>query len=304
MGFLDNSGDIVLDAVLTDTGRMRLSKGDGSFKITKFALADDEINYAIYNKSHPSGSAYYDIDILQTPVLEAFTNNASSVKHTLTSISRTDLLYLPTLLMNGRHGATFAGDDVKQNSTGAHLIAVDKNTETKVKPHEQEGILRGEQIDTGEKRIRIDQGLDTTNISKDYSIDSDLLETQYIVEMDHRLGRLLSRNNTSNPSVSYIDDDNIASYYLSMNTNDNMVKNLGSSDISPIRGPRGTYLEFKIASSLELKTSTYLFDKIGISGTVSVNGINCQAIDSIIKVTGMTTGATINIPVRYIKATS
>ena len=43
MAFLDNSGDIILDAVLTDTGRMRLARGDGSFKIMKFALGDDEI---------------------------------------------------------------------------------------------------------------------------------------------------------------------------------------------------------------------------------------------------------------------
>ena len=47
MAFLDNSGDIILDAVLTDTGRMRLAKGDGSFKIEKFALGDDEINYEL-----------------------------------------------------------------------------------------------------------------------------------------------------------------------------------------------------------------------------------------------------------------
>ena len=39
MGFLDNSGDIILDAVLTDTGRKRLARGDGSFRISKFALA-------------------------------------------------------------------------------------------------------------------------------------------------------------------------------------------------------------------------------------------------------------------------
>ena len=45
MAFLDNSGDIILDAVLTDTGRMRLSKGDGTFKVAKFAFGDDEINY-------------------------------------------------------------------------------------------------------------------------------------------------------------------------------------------------------------------------------------------------------------------
>ena len=45
MGFLDNSGDIILDAVLTDAGRERLARGDGSFKVVKFALGDDEINY-------------------------------------------------------------------------------------------------------------------------------------------------------------------------------------------------------------------------------------------------------------------
>ena len=44
MAFLDNSGDIILDAVLTDTGRFRLAKGDGSFKIVKYAFADDEID--------------------------------------------------------------------------------------------------------------------------------------------------------------------------------------------------------------------------------------------------------------------
>ena len=93
MAFLDNSGDIILDAVLTDTGRMRLAKGDGSFKITKFAFGDDEINYELYDKNHPSGSAYYDTEILQTPVLEAFTNNTSTLKSKLISISRTNLLY-------------------------------------------------------------------------------------------------------------------------------------------------------------------------------------------------------------------
>ena len=56
MGFLDNSGDIILDAVLTDLGRKRLA--EGSFSISRFALGDEEINYALYNKNHPRGSAY------------------------------------------------------------------------------------------------------------------------------------------------------------------------------------------------------------------------------------------------------
>jgi len=75
MGFLDNSGDIILDAVLTDAGRQRLAKADGTFKIVQFALGDDEINYGLYDKTNASGSAYYDLSIMQTPVFEAFTNN-------------------------------------------------------------------------------------------------------------------------------------------------------------------------------------------------------------------------------------
>ena len=66
MGFLQgDTNNIILDAVLTDTGRKFLSQNNQSFKVSKFALGDDEINYGSYNKNHPSGSAYYDLDILQ-----------------------------------------------------------------------------------------------------------------------------------------------------------------------------------------------------------------------------------------------
>ena len=79
MAFLDNSGDIILDAVLTDAGRRRLARGDGTFNISKFALGDDEINYRLYDPAHTSGSAYYDLEILQTPVLEAFTSPGAPI---------------------------------------------------------------------------------------------------------------------------------------------------------------------------------------------------------------------------------
>ena len=88
MAFLDNSGDIILDAVLTDTGRMRLAKADGSFKIVKFGLGDDEINYERYQLNHASGSAYADLELLQTPILESFTNNASLMNSKLVTIPR------------------------------------------------------------------------------------------------------------------------------------------------------------------------------------------------------------------------
>ena len=77
MAFLDNSGDIILDAVLTDAGRQRLARGE--FRIVKFAFSDEEIDYTTYNGSHASGSAFADLEIMQTPILEAFTNNTSLV---------------------------------------------------------------------------------------------------------------------------------------------------------------------------------------------------------------------------------
>ena len=109
MAFLDNSGDIILDAVLTDAGRQRLAKGDGSFKIVKFALGDDEINYELYDKNDTRGSAFYDLEILQSPVFEAFTNNTATMKSKLVTIARNDILYLPVLLLNSIKSAGALG---------------------------------------------------------------------------------------------------------------------------------------------------------------------------------------------------
>ncbi len=98
MAFLDNSGDIILDAVLTEEGRKLMAQG--AFQITKFAFGDDEINYGLYDKSHASGSAYYDLEILQTPVLEASTAINANINYGLLSIPNPSLLYMPTIKRN------------------------------------------------------------------------------------------------------------------------------------------------------------------------------------------------------------
>ena len=137
MAFLDNSGDIILDAVLTDTGRFRLAKGDGGFKIVKFAFGDDEINYGTFNSGHTSGSAYYDLEILQTPVLEAFTNNTSTMKNKLVTIPRTNLLYMPIMRVydtvntpkfNSDAAKTQIGTALKESS-GTFLVATTNTVE-------------------------------------------------------------------------------------------------------------------------------------------------------------------------------
>lgn len=311
MAFLDNSGDIILDAVLTDTGRARLAKGDGTFKIVKFALADDEIDYELYDDAHPSGSAYFDLEVLQTPVLEAFTNNASSMKHKLVSIPRTTLLYMPVIRLNETFSAansTVSHADLSKAS-GMFVVAVDKETEEALLSVDQSGtgILMGETLKGG-SYIRLDQGLDTEEISPSYTIDADLNETQYIVEIDNRFGSLVSQVNHSQAAVSYIDDDNIASYYFSHGTDLGYVEENQETDESTkqvIKGPRGTYLNFKIQASLELNTSSYLFTQLGGQQTWDVTAdtqeYKFKYLDSTVRVSGATTGYSVDIPVRFVK---
>jgi hypothetical protein len=67
-----NNNTVTIDAVLTAKGRELLARNDGSFRITQFSLADDEIDYTLYNPSQPSGSAFYGQAIEAMPLMEAF----------------------------------------------------------------------------------------------------------------------------------------------------------------------------------------------------------------------------------------
>jgi len=87
MGYLNNSV-ITVDAILTTKGRQLLAQNDGSFRITQFALADDEVNYTLYNPDHPSGSAYYGEAIVNMPLLEAFPLETQIMKYKLTTLPR------------------------------------------------------------------------------------------------------------------------------------------------------------------------------------------------------------------------
>lgn len=308
MAFLDNSGDIILDAVLTDTGRMRLAKGDGTFKIVKFSLADDEIDYSLFNKSHPSGSAYYDLEIMQTPVLEAFTNNTSTMKHKLISIPRTNALYLPTIKLSETSAVNKRVTQASPAPTGVFVVAVDETTFNNVSATgsicPDIGVLDGEAA-SNDNYIRVDQGIDSSELSPAAAFPSDLIETQYIIQIDDRFGKIVSQaDGAKEATVSFKDDDSIASYYLSLNTDTEFVFNnsdKSDSNAQAIAGPRGTYLQFKIQSSLDLNTSTFLFQELGGGATMTIDTKTYYYIDSNVRVTGATTGRSIDIPVRFTK---
>jgi len=304
MAFLDNSGDIILDAVLTDTGRMRLAKGDGSFNITKFALGDDEINYALYDKNHASGSAYYDVAILQTPVLEAFTNNTSILKSKLLSISRTNLLYLPEIKQN-----TTAG--LAANTTnGVMTVLVDEATANDWRPSTVQigaNAIQSYYLSAYSQYIVFDQGIASNALGSgdQVALDADLWETQYIIEMDNRFGYLAAPGGTA-AIASFIDDDNIASYYLSTTTNPTFFGNEGTN-MSPeaIAGPRGSRLQFLIGASTDLASSTYLFTQLGgtkaVADSITTDADGTYHIDTTIRITGATTGYRVDLPIRYVK---
>jgi hypothetical protein len=87
MGYLNNQV-VTIDAILTKKGRELLAKNDGSFRITQFALADDEIDYTLYNPTHPSGSSFYGEAINNMPLLEAFPDESQIMKYKLVTLPR------------------------------------------------------------------------------------------------------------------------------------------------------------------------------------------------------------------------
>jgi len=317
MGFQDNSGDIIFDVVLTDEGRKRLAEGD--FEITKFKCSDDEINYELFNKL--TASAYQDLQILQTPVFEAFTNNTSNMSSLLVSYDSQDLLYLPIIRLNTTKPMALP---TALHSLGSFVVAVDTDTAgadalssayTSNKSlaidsngNLIDGFLFG--ADNGGGMILIDSGLNTGEFppnSTQSQLPDGMNETGYIIEMDNRLGQLIDENRAPiQPEI--IDDDNIAIYTLDSTSDSNFVVDnhdpQGQTN-QVIEGYRFKSLRFKIQSSLNLRQSNFYFDKFGGTATMADKGAgasnNARFIDTIIKVTGIDTGYSLEIPVRYVK---
>ena len=120
MGYLNNSV-VTVDAILTTKGRELLAQGN--FNITQFALADDEIDYTLYNPNHPSGSAYYGEAIANMPLLEAFPQETQTMKYKLTTLprgtARLPILSVPPSISQ-KQGTTFVVDPQTLNYLGGN----------------------------------------------------------------------------------------------------------------------------------------------------------------------------------------
>ena len=115
MAYLDNT-TITVDAVLTKKGRERLGQGRDAFRITKFAVSDDEIDYSLYNTSHPLGTNYYSNIIESMPVLEAIPDESQTMRYKLTSMAA-GLKRVPTLRGDGLNVSSVTLDSLSETYT-------------------------------------------------------------------------------------------------------------------------------------------------------------------------------------------
>jgi hypothetical protein len=328
MAFLDNSGDIILDAVLTDVGRKRMAQGN--FRITKFALGDDEVNYGLYNKASASGSAYYDLEILQTPVLEAFSQTNAGINYGLLSLTAPDLLYMPVFEINTKLMVTNA---IAPKSTFPNIFFVASTAANTVTKLLATGSLASTKYFTVSNQydgsaILIEGGLNTAAVTggpserTSYLVSNNLIDNTAYVYYDNRFfNGIIAADSTSTynndnngipnlqlhmkraaPISTDLQIDNYSAVRISCPNNGivyNQDYSTPDTTVSAIAGPRSVFaaLNFDVKTSLTVEFSRY--------GTVSNDlfgdGNSYSFIDTMIYLQGATTGMQIQIPVRIIK---
>jgi len=129
MGFLNNT-TVTVDAILTKKGRELLAQGTDSFNITKFALADDEVDYNLWDVTHPNGSDYYGNVIENMPLLEASPDETQVMKFKLLSLPKLATNSLPNLILNEENSITFTNENHTNKQITAETENVTDNTYT------------------------------------------------------------------------------------------------------------------------------------------------------------------------------
>ena len=341
MAFLDNSGDIVLDAVLTDLGRKRMA--EGNFRITQFALGDDEIDYRIYNKNHPSGSAYYDLEILQTPVLEAFASSNANINYGLVSFNgNLNLLYMPTLKVWDKT-VGIKGPAVQRTSSRIYYVSVNAQTGDALKSALDTDFGTGAGIGyyqapgSGDTAIYIETGIDSLNADpprtvgrtnkQAYLSDQHLIDNNMDISMDTRFLNGVAHPSPANSQWLYPakGDSQIKITFGSRvraGTNRIGISNYGTAivptittqisaradgstaadDYSAINGPSGVITCLSFTVHPDLKDSAAKYALYGkTSQDLFSDGNTYDYIDTTVYAVGKTSGVTAHIPIRVVR---
>lgn len=329
MAFLDNSGDIILDAVLTDIGRKRMAQGN--FRITKFSVGDDEIDYGLYNLTHPSGTAYSDLEILQTPVLEAFTQVNAGINYGLVSYSRQDILYLPEIQWNQKSfnpnivqkatafGVVFLADDSKTNNqtptsekisaayTNSTLISGKTNgrfvlletgissDELAATPANQSAYLMAVGLMDKSFKVRYDNRFITAVLGPDQNTSFTLAGQNRSANLNVSLGASTSTQ-ISRDIKNYTEamvNAGVNRVYAGQDTDT-------STQYSTITGPRGAFTALNFTINPNIPQSD--FTRFGMtSNDLFGDGNLYDFLDTTVYVQGLSTSVNVQIPLRIIK---
>ena len=337
MAFQNSAGGIIIDAVLTDTGRKYMAQG--KFKVVKFALGDDEVDYSLGIK--PDGSASFKIaDNLLPPVLEAFGSENSNIVHGLINLPRPDVLYLPILKINSKipsslsiHTDQFCYLSINKQTT--RKLESDLGTPNKVldqASHEKNKLIieSGIHFPEGANFDTFDELRPSEHNKNAYIMNLGLYDKYLLIYADSKLFKNLMsapmnsvfKNNRSNilkqnfgPLVKSVKislpqiDKDYDVYKIDMIDN-KVYEHLSSSDSfkhSAFRGPRAsiTALNFELIPELLNEPSGPANHRYSLLGTTRNDlfgtGNLYDFIDTTIYIQGLSTSYKLTVPIRIIR---
>jgi hypothetical protein len=329
MAFQDNSGTIILDAVLTDVGRKRMVQG--KFRVSKFLLGDDELDYSVVN----TDTANFD-GIQDSPIFEAFAAENADINYGLVSYPSDDVLYVPQLKVN-----TLLEESVRLHSSGSDHYFISANLETsrKIKSITNTTKYYIENYDFARNKLIVESGIDSASgftIYRDktsrerYILNLGLLDRYIAVSCDNRfIDGVLS----SKPTSYFNNDDTNNVYYsfeplqvsqktslvkilkhfdsYSVTAVDNLVFNYGSgldTTYSAFKGPRGTVcaLNLKLVDEITgdstVTTTDERYSIFGQTDQLVFDDTNkFDVIDTVIYVEGLATSSRLQIPIKILR---
>ena len=336
MSIQSKAGTIILDAVLTELGRKRMSQG--KFYISRFSLGDDEIDYSV---SYDDAGTYKILSASTAPAFEAFSSEHATITHGLSHIERSDIMYLPTLKFNNLTSTGFNNVNSYYKNRDLDAVYLAVNTETNDKLVETFGdtkhSLQSDVVD--QRMIFVESGIEdpdgllqrTTAYRESFILGPGMLDSSFYIHVDARFVTKVygptttcyfSNRSTGKPNVIFptlektlpLSAPKYLKHFLAHKARgiDNYIYEYTSATvsdltISTINGPRGTVVATCLGVDDMMKVGSdsatnYKFSSYGtINNNLFGDGNKYDYIDTAIYVEGATTGVKLTIPLRIIR---
>ena len=326
MAFLDNSGTIILDAILTDIGRQRMVQGN--FRVSKFALGDDEMDYTLVNVDDKD---YSKLETLAE--FEALNAENAAINYDIKNYRSDDILYIPQLKINETQTAF-----VKKYTSEPTFYYISVNDETTKKLKSLLGSSQYflENYNLDRTKLIFESGIDDESVPRDslsrerYILNYNLLDRYFIISCDHRFIEKLLMNRADESFYENDSGNNLYfnfqalqeippvslnkvlqdfSSYIAVGV-DNKIFDYGAgkdNKHSAINGPRGTICAINLKLKDELSTSAdssadFRYAKFGKTDQILFGGADkFDHIDTTIYIQGVSTSATLQVPVRILR---